>query len=106
MQQQQQRQRPRAGFLESHVRRKALMRWFGGGRLEKCPDAIRITRWPPTLPHGGFGGEGRETCLRVTRPALTLPSNVLDFSRWQDKDDFEGTFERLVKGLKLFYEKR
>jgi len=35
-----------------------------------------------------------------------LTPNVLDFSRWQDKDDFEGAFERLVKGLKLFYEKQ
>ncbi len=31
--------------------------------MEKYPDAIRITRWPPTLPHGGFGGGRRETDL-------------------------------------------
>ena len=31
--------------------------------------------------------------------------HILDFSRWQDTSNFESTFERLLLGLDLFYEK-
>ena len=30
--------------------------------------------------------------------------NILDFSAWQDEEIFEAQFERLIRGLRIFYE--
>ncbi len=31
-------------------------------------------------------------------------NNVLDFSKWETEDEFEPQFQKLLKGLKIYYE--
>ena len=72
-----------------HEARKAREKEKKSGIDALCPvaldDSWKTCRWPERL---------REQIMEY---------NILDFSRWQDADQFERMFTRLIDGLAIFY---
>ena len=72
-----------------HEVRKAREKEKHSGKDAMCPVALdeswKNCRWPVWL---------REQVMNY---------NILDFSNWQDKSEFQKMFSRLLEGLNLFY---